>query len=71
MWLSQLEQPRDERRVSQGAIARVACAVALAGMAYCHIKDVGMKFDEHVYYMAALFAATSLRRCCSSQRSSY
>jgi hypothetical protein len=31
--------------------------VALAGMAYCHIKDVGMKFDEHVYYMAALFCA--------------
>jgi hypothetical protein len=25
-------------------------------MAYCHIKDVGMKFDEHVYYMAALFS---------------
>jgi hypothetical protein len=24
-------------------------------MAYCHIKDVGMKFDEHVYYMATLF----------------
>jgi hypothetical protein len=31
--------------------------VALAGMAYCHIEDVGMKFDEHVYYMAALFCA--------------
>ena len=30
----------------------------LAGMAYCHIKDVGMKFDEGVYYMAALF-------CCN------
>jgi hypothetical protein len=27
-------------------------------MAYCHIKDVGMKFDEHVYYMATLF-------CCN------
>jgi hypothetical protein len=27
-------------------------------MAYCHIKDVGMKFDEHVYYMAVLF-------CCN------
>jgi hypothetical protein len=34
-----------------------ACAAALAGMAYCHIADVGMKFDEHVYYMAALFCA--------------
>jgi len=33
-------------------------SVALAGMAYCHIRDVGMKFDEHVYYMAALF-------CCN------
>ena len=31
--------------------------VDLAGMAYCHIKDVGMKFDEHVYYMAGLFCA--------------
>lgn len=30
-------------------------SVALAGMAYCHIRDVGMKFDEHVYYMAGLF----------------
>jgi len=27
-------------------------------MAYCHIQDVGMKFDEHVYYMATLF-------CCN------
>lgn len=26
-------------------------------MAYCHVADVGMKFDEHVYYMAALFCA--------------
>jgi len=34
---------------------RAACIVSLAGMAYCHIEDVGMKFDEHVYYMAALF----------------
>ena len=33
-------------------------SVALAGMAYCHIRDVGMKFDEHVYYMAGLF-------CCN------
>jgi len=36
----------------------ILCVVGLAGMAYCHIKDVGMKFDEHVYYMAALF-------CCN------
>jgi hypothetical protein len=35
----------------------VAC-VALAGMAYCHIKDVGMKFEEDVWYMAILF-------CCN------
>jgi hypothetical protein len=32
--------------------------IALAGMAYCHIKDVGMKFEEDVYYMAILF-------CCN------
>src|SRR4051794_33401567 len=32
-------------------------ATALLGMTYCHIKDVGMKFDEHVYYMAYLFSA--------------
>jgi hypothetical protein len=37
--------------------ATLACAAALAGMAYCHIRDVGMKFDEHVYYMAGLFLA--------------
>src|SRR5947208_9951435 len=35
----------------------VVLVVALAGMGYCHIKDVGMKFDEHVYYMAYLFSA--------------
>ena len=40
-----------------GTPATVACAVALAGMAYCHIEDVGMKLDEHVYYMAGLFGA--------------
>jgi hypothetical protein len=33
----------------------VPAVVALVGMAYCHLKLVGMKFDEHVYYMAALF----------------
>jgi plastocyanin len=31
------------------------CAIGLAGMAYCHLKDVGAEFEEHVYYMAALF----------------
>ena len=38
-------------------VAQGVCVVALAGMAYCHLKDVGMKFDEHVYYMAGLFCA--------------
>src|SRR5262245_58837434 len=38
-------------------IAQGVCVVALAGMAYCHLKDVGMKFDERVYYMAGLFCA--------------
>ena len=32
-----------------------AAVVALVGMAYCHLRDVGMKLDEHVYYMAGLF----------------
>jgi hypothetical protein len=42
-----------------GSLAALGLAsVALAGMAYCHIRDVGMKFDEHVYYMAGLF-------CCN------
>jgi peptidoglycan/LPS O-acetylase OafA/YrhL len=39
-------------------LAQAVGIVALAGMAYCHVKDVGMKFDEHVYYMATLF-------CCN------
>ena len=39
-------------------LASAICMAGLAGIAYCHIKDVGMKFDEHVYYMAALF-------CCN------
>src|SRR5256885_7840740 len=43
---------------AQTSTALVLAVVALAGMAYCHIKDVGMKFDEHVYYMAGLF-------CCN------
>jgi hypothetical protein len=40
------------------SLAQGVSVVALAAMAYCHIKDVGMKFDEHVYYMATLF-------CCN------
>jgi peptidoglycan/LPS O-acetylase OafA/YrhL len=46
------------RRVARDWLAVAACVTGLAGMAYCHIKDVGMKFDEGVYYMAALF-------CCN------
>jgi hypothetical protein len=49
---------QDERRFTSAAALQAVCVVALAGMAYCHIKDVGMKFDEHVYYMAMLF-------CCN------
>jgi hypothetical protein len=42
-----------------GSLPALAPAVvALAGMAYCHLSDVGMKLDEHVYYMAGLF-------CCN------
>jgi peptidoglycan/LPS O-acetylase OafA/YrhL len=46
------------RSSQRDALAVATAAAGLAGMAYCHIKDVGMKFDEHVYYMAALF-------CCN------
>ena len=46
--------PTAPSRASSAMVLGVG-VVALAGMAYCHIKDVGMKFDEHVYYMAALF----------------
>lgn len=42
----------------ENPVALGVAAVALAGMAYCHIKDVGMKFEEDVYYMAILF-------CCN------
>src|SRR4051812_30944645 len=45
-------------RAPTALLAQGVCVVALAGMAYCHIEDVGMKFDEHVYYMATLF-------CCN------
>ena len=48
--------PAELSRASDAIVLGVG-VVALAGMAYCHIKDVGMKFDEHVYYMAALFCA--------------
>ena len=37
--------------------AVIAMTIALGGMAYCHVKDVGMKLEEHVYYMAGLFGA--------------
>jgi hypothetical protein len=51
---------RHSKRIAapQTGAALILAVVALAGMAYCHIKDVGMKFDEHVYYMAGLF-------CCN------
>jgi hypothetical protein len=45
-------------RLLRESLAAVCCAIGLAGMAYCHIKDVGMKFDEGIYYMAVLF-------CCN------
>src|SRR3954452_7633301 len=48
----------ESRSPDGDAVGAAICAVALGGMAYCHVKDVGMKFDEHVYYMAALF-------CCN------
>jgi hypothetical protein len=44
--------------ISGGRAAMIgvgAVVVALVGMAYCHLRDVGMKLDEHVYYMAGLF----------------
>jgi hypothetical protein len=37
--------------------ARLVAAACLAGMAYCHVKDLGHKLEEHVYYMGALFIA--------------
>ena len=45
-------------RRPENAAALGVAAVALTGMAYCHIKDVGMKFEENVLYMAILF-------CCN------
>ena len=51
-------EPGPARSMRRERWALTVGVVALAGMAYCHIRDVGMKFDEHVYYMAALF-------CCN------
>jgi len=45
-------------RASVSPAWKPLAVIGLTGMAYCHIKDVGMKFDEHVYYMATLF-------CCN------
>jgi hypothetical protein len=49
----------DDRSWAAGGHARLIglgiAVVALAEMAYCHVADVGMKLDEHVYYMAGLF----------------
>src|SRR5436305_14856153 len=45
------------RRTPATSAALALLVAALLGMAYTHIKDVGMKFDEHVYYMAYLFCA--------------
>jgi peptidoglycan/LPS O-acetylase OafA/YrhL len=52
------EASMGSHRLPRESLAAACCAAGLAGMAYCHIKDVGMKFDEHVYYMAGLF-------CCN------
>src|SRR3954453_6400283 len=46
------------RGVSRDTFAIAICIVSLGGMAYCHVRDLGMKLDEHVYYMATLF-------CCN------
>jgi hypothetical protein len=46
------------QRLPRSSLAAACCAAGLAGMAYCHIKDVQMKFDEEIYYMAVLF-------CCN------
>jgi hypothetical protein len=48
--------PRTSAGDSAGSLAVVGVAsVALAGMAYVHIRDIGMKIDEHIYYMVGLF----------------
>src|SRR3954447_13625180 len=48
----------ESRSPDGDAVGAAICAVALGGMAYCHVRDLGMKLDEHVYYMATLF-------CCN------
>ena len=47
--------PRGRSWSRNGQLA--LATASLGGMAYCHIVDVGMKFEEHVYYMATLFCA--------------
>ena len=56
--MSDLDSRSNPARRPEQPVALGVAAVALAGMAYCHIKDVGMKFEEEVYYMAILF-------CCN------
>ena len=56
--MSGIDSRSNRRRRPENPAALGVAAVALAGMAYCHIKDVGMKFEEDVYYMAILF-------CCN------
>jgi len=47
---------RTSAEISTERLAALGLAtVALAGMAYVHIRDLGMKIEEHVYYMAGLF----------------
>jgi len=56
--VSLTDSPSSLTRRPENPAALGVAAVALAGMAYCHIKDVGMKFEEDVFYMAILF-------CCN------
>jgi hypothetical protein len=56
--MSGIDSRANPTRRPENLAALGVAAVALAGMAYCHIKDVGMKFEEDVYYMAILF-------CCN------
>ena len=56
--MSGIDSRANPIRSPENPVALGVAAVALAGMAYCHIKDVGMKFEEDVYYMAFLF-------CCN------
>ena len=56
--MSGIDRSSNPTRSPENPVALGVAAVALAGMAYCHIKDVGMKFEEDVYYMAILF-------CCN------